>query len=91
MAIDTNTKKLSILEWDNVWEPGIPLSPGTFGTDDKQHLIWGYSGISWVAPVTTANFRGRRSELVTWADTSEFVTWADTREFVLREDLEEID
>ena len=47
MAIDTNNKKLGVMEWDNIWEPAIPLSPGTFGEDDKQQLLWGYPGILW--------------------------------------------
>ena len=54
MAIDTNTKKLALLEWDLVFEPGLPLSPGTIGADDQQQLLWGYPGILWEAgaPVT---------------------------------------
>lgn len=50
MAIDTKTKKLSMMEWCQVWEPGLPLSPGTLGTDDQQQLLWGYPGIAWGAP-----------------------------------------
>ncbi len=47
MAITTINEKLSVMEWCSVWEPGIPLSPGAFGQDDKQQLIWGYSGVLW--------------------------------------------
>lgn len=48
MAIDTDNKKLAIMEWDNIWEPALPLSPSTFEQDDKQQLIWGYSGVLWI-------------------------------------------
>lgn len=47
MAIDSNNKKLSLMEWDLPWEPGIPLSPGTFDQADKQQLLWSYPGILW--------------------------------------------
>ncbi len=47
MAIDTDNKKLALLEWDNIWEPGLPISPGSLGADDKQQLIHGYPGILW--------------------------------------------
>lgn len=47
MAIDTTNKKLAVMEWDNVWEPALPVSPGGLGQDDKQQLLWGYPGILW--------------------------------------------
>ena len=47
MAIDTNNKKLAVMELDQAYEPGLPLSPGVFGQDDKQQLLWGYPGILW--------------------------------------------
>lgn len=50
MAIDTNTEKLALMEWCQVWEPGLPLSPGALGTDDQQQLLWGYPGIAWGEP-----------------------------------------
>ncbi len=53
MAIDTNNKKLSLMEWDLVWEPGIPLLAGSFGQDDKQQLLWGYPGILWTEIVVS--------------------------------------
>jgi len=56
MAIDTTNKKLALIEWDNIWESALPMSPGTLGQDDKQQLLWGYPGILWtvaVAPVVT--------------------------------------
>lgn len=56
MAITTNNEKLAIMEWCQVWEPGLPLSPGALGQDDKQQLLWGYPGVLWgeaVAPAPT--------------------------------------
>lgn len=49
-AIDSNDKKLSLMEWDNIWEPGIPLAAtAPFTQGDKQQLLWGYPGILWQA------------------------------------------
>lgn len=47
MAIATDTGKLSMMEFDLVFEPGLPLSPGTLGTDDQQQLLWGFPEIAW--------------------------------------------
>lgn len=30
-----------------MWEPGLPMSPGTLGQDDQQQLLWDYPGILW--------------------------------------------
>lgn len=49
MALDTDTKKLSMMDWCQVWESGLPLSPGTIGQDDQQHLLWGQSDTLWPA------------------------------------------
>ena len=51
MAIDTTNKKLALMEWGQVGEPGLPISPGTFGQDDKQQLLWGYPGVLWTSIV----------------------------------------
>lgn len=50
MAVTTDTEKLAVMEWCQVWEPGLPLSPGTLGTDDQQQLLWGYPGVAWGSP-----------------------------------------
>ncbi len=55
MAIDTDNKKLGVIEWDAVFEPGLPLSPGTLGQDDQQQLIHGYPGILWTEPSETVD------------------------------------
>ena len=45
MAISTDNEKLGVMEWCLIWEPGLPLSPGTLGQDDKQQLINSYPGV----------------------------------------------
>ena len=54
MSLDTDTKKLSMMEFCATWEPGLPLSPGALGQDDQQHLIWGQSDVLWSALTATA-------------------------------------
>lgn len=56
MAISTINGKLAIMEWCSIWEPGLPISPGTLGQDDKQQLLWDYPGVLWAAgggPIVT--------------------------------------
>lgn len=52
MAIDTKEKKISMMEWDLVYEPGLPIPSGDAIIDfgDRQHFIHGYSGIQWEPP-----------------------------------------
>lgn len=51
MALDSINDKVSIMEFCQVWSPGMPISPGaTFTQGNKQHLIWGYNGIDWNEP-----------------------------------------
>ncbi len=47
MAITTVNDKIGIIEWCSVYEPGLPISPGTFGQDDKQQLLNDYPGVLW--------------------------------------------
>jgi hypothetical protein len=54
MAIDTNNKKLAVMEFGDIWEPGLPISPSTLGQDDQQQLLWGYPGILWSAAAALA-------------------------------------
>ena len=68
MAITTDNEKLALLEEGTVWEPGLPMSPGTLGDDDKQQLLWGYPGILWseirdVFGVVMVNVVMKRSSL----------------------------
>ena len=53
MAIDTNDEKLALMEWDQVWEPGLPLDEASgFDQGDRQQLLWGYPGVLWLAAAT---------------------------------------
>jgi hypothetical protein len=47
MAIDTNNEKLALMEWCQVWEPGLPFDPVTIDQGAKQQFLWGYPGILW--------------------------------------------
>ncbi len=50
-AIATDNGKLAVMEWDLDWEPGLPLSPGAFGQEDQQQLLWGFPEILWAAAI----------------------------------------
>lgn len=54
MAVDTTNKKLAVIELEDIWEPGLPMSPGSLGQDDRQQLLWGYPGILWSFGVSLA-------------------------------------
>jgi len=47
MAIDTINEKLALIEYDEVYQPGIPISNDGIDQADKQQLLWGYPGILW--------------------------------------------
>jgi hypothetical protein len=49
MAIDTAAKRLSSLDFEEVWAEGLPLPDGTISQADRQHSLWSYSGILAVA------------------------------------------
>ncbi len=49
MAITTNTGKLGVMEWCQVYEPGLPLLPGVLGGPDQRQLLWDYPEL--VTPV----------------------------------------
>lgn len=51
MAIDTPDKRLALMEWDLLWEPGLVLSETSpFSQGDQQQLLWGYPGVLWGEP-----------------------------------------
>lgn len=52
MAITTDNGKLAIMELEDYWEPGLPISPGALGQDDQQQLLWGFPEILWGSAVT---------------------------------------
>jgi hypothetical protein len=49
MAITTTNGKLAVMEMETIWEPGLPMSPGSIGQDDKQQLLWGFPEVLWDA------------------------------------------
>ena len=51
MAIDTTNERLALIEYGDVFQPGIPISNDGIGQDDKQQLLWGYPGILWAVIV----------------------------------------
>jgi len=57
MAIDTTNKKLSLISLLQPYNSPIPIPTGdsVLDSNDKKHLIWSYSGISWegAAEITT--------------------------------------
>ena len=59
MAITTTNGKLAIMELGDVWEPGLPMSPSTLGTDDQKQLIWGFPEFTWSPPVLPTGPAGR--------------------------------
>lgn len=55
-AVATTNGRLAVMEWCQVWEPGIPLSPVTFGQDDQQQLLWDFPEVLWTAAAGPAAF-----------------------------------
>ena len=48
MAIDTDDKKLAVMQWNMPFAPAIVLNETSpFSQGDKQQLLWGYPGILW--------------------------------------------
>ena len=59
MAIDTPAKRLSSLDFEEVWDFGIPLPDGAISQADRQHSIFSYAGIliaAGAAAVTVFTF-----------------------------------
>jgi hypothetical protein len=55
MAITTVNDKLAIMEFGQIWEPGLPISPSTLGQDDQQQLLHGYPSVLWGAYIAPAS------------------------------------
>jgi len=69
MAIDTINEKLALIEYGDVFQPGIPISNDGIGQDDKQQLLWGYPGILWEVIVTavglvTITFTSKKPDII---------------------------
>jgi len=48
MAIDTTNEKLALIEYGDVFQPGLPISADGLDQADNQQLLWGYPGVLWV-------------------------------------------
>lgn len=72
MAITTDTGKLAIMELEDVWEPGLPLIPGTLGADDEQQLLWGFPEVLFAAAATLAFILDMNTRLFVYLRTVEF-------------------
>lgn len=75
MAIDTTAKKLSLLESEVIFEPGLPLPSGDsiITQGDQQHLLWGYSGIDWqllIIALAISNQDSRHTAFQAYAGTN---------------------
>lgn len=54
MAIDTANEQFALISFGRTTEPmNLPVSP-TWGSDDQQHVLWGYPGILWGAAAALA-------------------------------------
>ncbi len=52
MAIATDNGKLAIMEFGQVWEPGLPFSGiGAIDQADQQQFLWGFPEVLWAAAV----------------------------------------
>lgn len=58
MAIDTDNEKLALIEYGDIFQPGIPVSADGLDDADNQQLLWGYPGILWETPIVTPRRRG---------------------------------
>lgn len=50
MAVDTPSKRFSLLEMDFPFSMNLPVPSGSFDQGDRQQLLHGYSGILWESP-----------------------------------------
>ncbi len=50
MAIDTINEKLSLLEYLEPYQPGVPISADGLDQADNQQLLWEYPGLLWAPP-----------------------------------------
>lgn len=55
MPIDITNEKLAVMEWEEVYEPAIPMVSTGFPTQaHKQHLLWGMPEPLWAAPAVVS-------------------------------------
>lgn len=58
MAIDTNNEKLALIEYENVFQFGLPISADGLNQADNQQLLWEYPGILWIQLIISARNKG---------------------------------
>jgi hypothetical protein len=63
MAVDSRQKRMSIMNWGNVWRSQWPIGDGAFDQGDRQHLLRMYSGILWAEADISAVYRVIASQL----------------------------
>ncbi len=64
MAVDSLSKRFSMLDFGANCEWAIPIPDGAFNQGDRQHFLWGYSGINW-ANVDTVEILIFQSQITT--------------------------
>lgn len=61
--VSTNDELLALIEFGQVWEPGIPLDESTpFDEADLLQLLWGYPADVDFHPFDASNVYRRRSD-----------------------------
>lgn len=55
--MDTSAKRLSTLDWDQPFQPGIPIPTGATSSGARQHGMWMYSGIESANSGVTGPYR----------------------------------
>lgn len=51
MALDTRSKRFSMMNISQSWEVNLPNPSGSFDQGDRQQILHGYSGIGWGAGI----------------------------------------
>ena len=64
MAIDTNDKKLALINFLQPYQPQMPLDETAgFDQGDKQQLLWTYPGIAFITPTPSVRTGAQRPGL----------------------------
>jgi len=70
MAVTTINDKVGVMEWCLVFEPGLPISPGALGQNDRQQLLNDYPGFLWGdAPAADEDFMDLNTRLRVFLET----------------------
>ncbi len=77
---DTRSKRASAVQILQPWQTALVLPDGTISQADMQHIVWTYSGILAVAPVTPTTPASRI--FIPEAETRTMTPASETRAFV---------